>query len=174
MSFNPIGDIAQSLMMRRRGNSLRQELTSLTQELASGKSRDLAANLRGNFSTISAVEHSIKIHDGFSSARRIAEQVLDFSQQALGAMQTLVDDIGPQLLAASTSTTGVQTNPYVAKGPDLFRDLVSYANTQNAGRFIFAGSEYNTKPFPDADAMLNDISTATAGSATAADFHSCN
>jgi flagellar hook-associated protein 3 FlgL len=170
MNFSPIGDIAHSLMMRRQGNSLRQELSALTQELATGKTRNLASSLRGNFSSISAVEHSIKLQDGFSVTRRTAEQILSFSQQSIGSMQTLIDEIGTPLLAATSSGTGVQSEPFVARGPDLLRDLVSYANTQRAGRYVFAGVESGTKPVADAETMLAEISIATAGAVSAVDF----
>ena len=172
MNFSPIGDIAQSLMMRRRGNSLRQELSALTQELASGKSRDLAGQLRGNFSTISAVEHSIKLHDGYAIARNTASQVLNFSQQALGSMHALVDDIGTPLLAAITTGTDVQTGPFVARGSELFAELVGFANTQHAGRFVFAGNDFGTKPVADADTIMSELATLTAGMTSAVDVSS--
>lgn len=170
MNFSPIGDLAQSLMMRRRGNTLRQDLSALTQELASGQTRNLASKLRGNFSTISAVEHSIRLQDGFSATRRNVEQVLNFSQQSLSAMQTLVDDIGGPMLAATSPGSGVQIDPFIARGPDLLRDLVAFANTQHAGRYVFSGVELGSKPVADSAAILADLSAATAGATTAEDF----
>lgn len=170
MNFSPIGDIAQSMMMRRQGNSLRQELAHLTQELASGQSRDLAKQVRGSFSTISAVEHSLKLQDGFAANRNLAEQILNFSQQSLGSMQSLIDDVGGPLLAVATGGTTVQIDPVIAQGENIFRDLVSFANTQASGRYVFAGAELSTKPINDADQILADLQAVTAGLSSSADF----
>lgn len=168
MQFNPIGDLASSFLLRKRGNALRTELSALTQEIASGRTRDVAGTSRENLAVISAIEHSIKLEDGFKTARQNVGQVLDFASLALSGISKIASDIGPSILASGTGAVG--SDPIVAQTPGLLADVISYANTRHSGRYIFAGTQSDQPPIADVDTILADLTAQTSTATNAADF----
>ncbi|MEP5759125.1 MAG: flagellin [Litoreibacter sp.] len=170
MSFNTIGDIAQSLMLRRQGSFLRTELNSLTQELSSGITQDLPAQLRGNFTSISGVEHSLTLQDGFELNRKMLEPFIDVAQLSLGTVQRTVDGFGANLLASIDSADPVRIEALVSQGSDMLSDIVSLVNTSQAGRFIFAGDSFDRPPISGADQIVTELTAAVSGATDAADF----
>lgn len=168
MHFNPIGDLASSFLLRNRGNSLRSELVALTQEIASGQKRDIAASSRENLPTISAVEHSIKVHEGFEIARQNVGQVLDFASSALTGIYETTRDIGPALLGNVAGEIG--SDPIIAEAPGLLADVISYANTRSGSRYVFAGTASDQVPVADAEIILADLTTAVSGTTNTTDY----
>ena len=168
MQFNPIGDLASSFLLRNRGNFLRSELTSLTQELATGQTRDIAAKSRANLSTISAVEHSLKLEDGFRSARQNLKQTFEFAQYAIEGIRNTVQELGTSLAVNSNGTVDVSS--ITSQAPEMLAEVISFANTNASGRYIFSGNASNEKPLVDADQLMNDLSAAVAGATSGSDF----
>ena len=56
MNFTQIGDLAQSLVMRRQNTLLKGQLNNLTQELASGRKSDVGQSLSGDFALLGEFE----------------------------------------------------------------------------------------------------------------------
>jgi flagellar hook-associated protein 3 FlgL len=168
MQFNPIGDLASSFLLRKRGDFLRTELASLTQELATGQTRDIAGKSRDNLSTISAVEHSLKLENGYNIARQSLVQTLDFAQTALDGIRNVVQELGTSLAVNSNGTVDVSS--ITAQAPEMLSEVISFANTNYSGRYVFAGDASDTKPIVDADQLLNNLTAAVSSAASGADF----
>lgn len=170
MNFNPVGDIAQNLILRRQGVGLRKELSALTLELASGQTRNLSGELRGNFSSISAVEHALGLQQAYELNRKSMRPLVDTAQLSLESIRHVIDDIGPNLLAGVSSGDPIQVEAVVNRGRDMLTDVVSFANTSHSGRYIFSGTNFDTPPLANAEQIIAELTAAVSGTSTASDF----
>ena len=99
MPVTSIGDLARSYVLRTRNTDLRQSLTRLGQEVASGRTSDPVARLGGHFSYLSQIEHDLVLASGSLVAGALytlrLEATLQFgSVDGVASMSFFVGDHG--------------------------------------------------------------------------------
>ena len=164
-----IGDLAQTMLLRRQTADLSTQLNRLTDELGSGRKSDLQAHLRGDFSPLGGIERGLKLTAGYAASNEAAAQFADAQQLALDAVSETTEGRGAEFLQAATSgsSTHIQTAIQAAVG-DLDQ-LISTLNREHAGRALFAGLATNAQALSSADDLLTELDTALAGASTAND-----
>ena len=168
MTVNTLGDLARNFQMRAQQVRMKTEIDRLSQEVTTGLAADVATRVRGDFAPISGVERDLSRVAAYRSAATEAAGFADAAQQALGRVEGLVADLGPDLLAAaSTNPAGLA----LIVGEDAeaaFATAVSALNTSFAGRYLFSGAATTSPPLNSADDMLTALRADVAGETTAA------
>ncbi|MBW6506705.1 MAG: hypothetical protein K0B00_08160 [Rhodobacteraceae bacterium] len=162
MSFLSVGDMAQVFQMRRHNAGLKALATTLTGELTSGNRHDTGAAVRGDFTALAGVERALTTLASYATATAEAGQLAATQQVALGSIGTMLSDLGPTLLAASTSSSPTMVSATTADARQKFGAAISALNTATAGRYSFAGAATDTRPLAPPESILAALATAIA------------
>ena len=130
MPVTSIGDLARSYVLRTRNTDLRQSLTRLGQEVASGRTSDPVARLGGHFSYLSQIEHDLVLASSYSTGAKEVQISATTMQTALARIGEVTDGLVGTLTLA-TSASG-PTDLTVAAG-DYVVFSVRSSSTQNGG-----------------------------------------
>jgi len=86
MSFTSIGDLAQGFALRSQNAEIKGRLNRLAQELASGRTADPAARVRGDFRPLAAIERSLTVMDAYDLAASEMSLAGEAMQNVLGQL----------------------------------------------------------------------------------------
>lgn len=169
MALTSIGDMSQTLFLRRQNVETKQQITTLSAELSTGLKADVPKAVGNDFSLLSGLERGISLAQTYVRAANEARVTTETMQGSLGLFQQEVEGLSSSLLAVSAS--GLQSNAgtMATTGRNTLDAMVSALNTSVAGRFLFAGQATDTAPVIDADQMLNAIRPLAQAQTTAQD-----
>ncbi len=157
MSFLSIGDLAQSLQLRRDTARINSDIQRLTSELSSGLRDDLVVATSGDFGPLAGLERDLSALDAYELAAKEAALVGEAGNIALGRIKDDADALAATLLLTQTAGAAAIVDNAAADARNRFEAAVSALNTEVAGRSIFSGQAYGTAPLPDAQSILNDL-----------------
>lgn len=166
MTMLTIGDMAQTYMLQRQNVQLKQQMNQLTQELASGRTSDVADHLSGNYSYLSDIEHGLKVLNGFDTATSEATLFTEVMQRALGNVQDTVSDLATSLIATNNSNLVAVFDSVSADARSQMASMVSSLNTNVAGRTLFSGVDVDSAALASSEDMLTSLRAAVAGQVT--------
>lgn len=170
MALSGIGDLAQSLSMRRHNAELRASFQTLTEEIATGRHSDLTEAVRGGFRPLAGLEASLTRLSGYDQASRQAVLLTDGLQAVLEQVNARSSDIAPRLLSGANSGSVELLSASSQSAEAELEGVVSALNTQIAGRTLLAGEEIGTVPLSPAADILSAAKSAVAGLMTASDI----
>ncbi|WP_435256722.1 flagellin [Thioclava sp. FR2] len=167
MSGVSFGDLAQSYLLKSRIGSLKSQTLRLSDELASGRKADVAASVAGDLTTLSALEHSRALSQGFLAASRDAAHKLDARQSVLGVVSQHLTSAMQALGLASQDSGFSQVKRIADDARSLFSEAIQQLNTQIAGRPLFAGMATNGKAIADGKLIIGELNSLTSSARTA-------
>lgn len=170
MLVNSYGDLAHHMFLRNRNAELRQNVDTLAQELATGKTADITSKLGGDFTYLSDVENDITRLDGYMVATN--EMVL-FSasmQNSLGRVQGNVQDMRDDVLGLSTTMNAGDAKQFAQRGRVELDNAIGALNGWAGGRSLFAGTATDTSPLNSVDLLMTELVSEVAGLTTSADI----
>lgn len=170
MTGTTLGDLAQSYMLRNRNTALKQDITRLTQELASGQVADVRQVLSGNQSYLTDLERKMDILSGYAVATTEATHFTAAMQAALGQMGNISENLSGSLITAGTSGIGVSAGDLSNEAENALEALIGRLNTNVSGRHMFSGAATDRPALTDAQTLLTELTAAMAGAATPADM----
>lgn len=170
MSVPTLGDLSQSYSMRRRNVELRQEIDTLTKELASGQVANVREVLGGNYSYLTQIEQRKQLLQGYSIATAEAALFTDAVQNTLGMVEQVGADLSASLLTAGTTAIGVSGTDTVTEAVTALDGMIGALNSNAAGRYLFSGGATDQPALPDAQTILDTLRAAVAGAATPEDL----
>lgn len=170
MPMTGLGDLAQSNAMRGHNLMLRRELDGLVKELSTGEVADIPARLRGDFTSLSAIETTLTGLDAYDAVLIEAGNFAASMQTALDAVQTSLADTGAKLLTATKPGDEKLLDATVAEAARRFEAIVSHLNTREGNRSLFAGNAVDQPALASAEAIKTGLSAAVTGLTTAADI----
>ncbi len=158
-----LGDMAQSVMLRRQNTRLNSELNRLAEELATGQTADPSRHLKGNFSYLGALERDRTVLESYGMAAAEAQLFTGAMQSALGHVQDMSGDTAADLLAAGNGAVPEVVRSESGKAGNAFAAMVATLNTSVAGQTLFAGARTDSAALSGADEMLSAIRGVVAG-----------
>ncbi|MEO1139056.1 MAG: flagellin [Pseudomonadota bacterium] len=164
-----IGDLAHTFMLRRQSAQLKQDLTRLSTELASGRTTDTSKHLGGRFAALAEFERDLTLLTRYSSTADEVKTQSSAMQAALGTVQSQVGDLAEVLTLGSAAGTSTDRATVAQEARASLGSIISAVNTRVAGRALFSGTEVSTPPLADAETLLTDLRAAVSGATTAAD-----
>ena len=168
MSFLSVGDLTQSFLLRHQSTRLKTEMQRLTSELASGKLGDLAKAVSGDFGPLGGIERSLSNLKAFKVSANEASRFVSATQDSLGLVQSLSQELAPGLMTAGNSGHSSLISAAATDSRQKFRAAVSALNTRVGDRNLFSGTATDRPPLAPADTILADLQVAISGQTTAA------
>ncbi|MGB2199802.1 MAG: flagellin [Pseudooceanicola atlanticus] len=168
MTLTTIGDLAQSYLLRRQNGNLKAEMSTLIEELSSGRTADVAKHLSGSYSYLADVERNLSLLDGYSSATNEARLFTQTMQDALEGFQTVSSDLGNTLMSSGRSNMPQIVSSASHRAGEDFAVMVSKINTNIGGRSLFSGVATDQPSLAAANVMLDALRTEVAGETTLA------
>lgn len=169
MTAVSIGDLAQSLILKRQTTALRSDLTRATAELGSGKVSDPTRHLQGQISPLAAIDHSLARMEGLGQITRLATQRADAMQVVLGRIDDLTAKTSTDLLRASSGSDPMALTMAGTTARDAFADTVSALNTRLADRSLFSGITTEAPALAPAGDILTLARAAMSAATSGAD-----
>lgn len=162
-----VGDLAQSLGLRRQNAQLKAELNRLSLENASGKAADLTRAVAGDHRASAALNRSLTGLAAYKTVTAEAGLLTDAAQTSASAIQSLLTERYPAAISAGGAGSAAALSATAAEARTAFASAVSALNAQAGGRPVFSGTGTAT-PLPPAEDLLSQIAAATATATTAA------
>lgn len=167
MTAVSLGDLAQSFMLRQRNSALKQDMTRLTTELATGQVADVRDVLAGNYSYLSDIERKTEVLSGFAVATGEATHFASAMQSTLGRFSDIGQTLSNSLLTLGTNASGVNG---AAEARSALDSMIGTLNTDIAGRYMFSGTATDQAPLVDTATLLIELKLAIGGATTPADI----
>ena len=108
MALTSIGDMSQTLFLRRQNVETKQQITTLSAELSTGLKADVPKAVGNDFSLLSGLERGISLAQTYVRAANEARVTTETMQGSLGLFQQEIEGLSSSLLAVSAS--GLQSN----------------------------------------------------------------
>lgn len=170
MTMTSIGDLTRSFILKRQNAVLKNDLNTLTAEIASGRTQDVARHLGGDYAYLSDIERSLRIVQGYGIAASEAAQFTDAMQNALETVQTSAQDLASDLLAAANAPGPAIRSTVAKSAAGQLAAMVSAINSTVAGRGLFGGVATDRPALVPADDMLAALRGSVSGVTDAAGF----
>ena len=168
-AFRSLGDLSTAFLLSRNTHNLKTQVQRHATELASGRTSDLSATVRGDFREISSIERGMAL---IETERLTISEAQGFAMAAQAALD-VVQDRGSYASSVLFSVPDSPNLPTINRAGrevrQAFEAFVGAINQKTADRAIFAGDATDGTPLASVDAMMTDLETAVAGLTTAAD-----
>lgn len=169
MSFSSIGDLAQSLQLRRFNTALKTQTQTLAVELATGRHENLTKHLGGNVRILAGLESSMDTLQSYTRNAVQAERILTDTQTALDSLQTSVSDASSDLLSTLNADNAALMNTTSEAVKIRLGTALSALNTSSAGQALFAGIAIDAQAVPSTEELLDLVRADLAGLTTVGD-----
>jgi len=170
MSSSSIGDLAQSYLIRHRNSSIKNDITRLTEELATGQTNDVRNLLVGNYAFLADVERKNVVLGGYAVATSEATQFTSAMQLNLDAFYDQTQRLTTAMIGAGTSPSGATVQDLADEAYNGLTAMFNTMNAHSAGRQLFSGNTTNQPPMTDVDTVLADLTAAISGAVTPDDM----
>ena len=168
MSFRTVGDLAGTFLMNRQSVTLRTDVRRHSTELATGRTADLPARLRGDFTVHAALTRGRALAEVQARALAEARLLAEAAQTALGTVQEAVETASARLLAAAGTADPADLARAGSEARRGFEAAVGALNLRLADRAAFAGAATDRPPLAPAGEILAALAALTAAAPTAA------
>lgn len=163
-----IGDMAQGYMLRGHNFRIKEQMNTLVDEMASGRTADVSRHLTGSYSYLSDLERNLTILDGYGTATAEAQVLTATMQGALESFQSFAQNLGAAALTSASTEIPEAVNTVSQRARGDFARMVAALNTTSGGRALFSGTATDSAALAAPDAMLADLRLALAGQTTLA------
>ena len=156
--------------LRQETISLRERLTTTTEEAVTGRYSDLTQHLSGR---INQAMLGKKALDGVALERSqltLRGSRLDMTQTSLKVIQDRTSGLSARMQAALGSENQAARNATARDSRATLEEAFSALNTRYGERFLFAGNATSTPPLASPEDLLADIRLIAATATDAADF----
>ena len=141
---------------------LRERLDTTSQESVTGQYSDLTAHLSGRIGKAMLTQ---KAMDDLTNERTqlvLKEGRLDIIQNCLTTIHDDVGELSIRMKAALGSGDYTERETVVRDAKAALQETFSVLNTRHGERYLFAGDATATKPFANAETLLDDVRAIAA------------
>jgi flagellar hook-associated protein 3 FlgL len=164
-----LSDLSQMFQLRRNTVQVRQDLSTATQELSSGRHSDLGKSVSGNYGPLVAIDQQLAGLKAFNTNAKEATLFAEGAQMSLNRINKLGSDLGQRLVNVVESDIKTLRNVFANEAEEAFGTSVAALNGTVAGRSIFAGTGTNGPALASAGDILAELRTLTAAETDAED-----
>lgn len=170
MILNSYGDMAQHLFLRSRNAELQQNITTLSEEFATGKSSNLTERLGGDFTYLADLENTLNRLDSYMVANGEVQLFATTTQGSLDKVQSQVQAMRNDILTLSSTIDVDNAEQFGSQAKQRISSAINLLNASVGGRTIFAGTATDTKPLNDTGTLMSAILTEVSGLTTSNDI----
>ena len=151
-------------------SGLRTQIEARAEEATTGFQSDLVAHLNGRIDRALIGDQALK--DNIADQERLGLRSirLSLTDTTLTAVRDLSEGLQIGMASAIATAENEAQDLYAAEARTALDDILSRLSARHGERFLFSGDATATRPFGDADTLLDDIRAIAAGAADEADF----
>jgi len=169
MEFRSIGDLAGSLQLSKGAATTKAEISRLVDELTTGIASDTGRAVSGDFGLLGALSADEARLEAYMNSSIEAQLFVGAAQSSLEMVQSSLIELGTGLVGGASTENPLQIQAAVIGASDTFSSAVGALNTDVAGRRVFSGTATDTAPLPPSADILDQLSIAVSGLASASD-----
>ncbi|WP_170786394.1 flagellin [Ruegeria lacuscaerulensis] len=170
MVLTSIGDLARGLTLKTRATDIKNQIETLSYEMATGKVQDVSGRLDGDYSHLLDLDRSLARLDAFQVATSEAGLFTDAMQLSLTTVDHSVSEITASLLSFGTSNQAVTHENASVQAQNELDTVISALNTRAGGRSLFSGTATDVSPLPSAQTLLTALKTELTGAVAVTDI----
>ena len=168
MNMTSIGDLAHSLMLRTQSTGLKTQISTLTEELATGLVTNIGSRTSGDFSYLSDIERNISLLNSYGVASSEAALFTGAAQQHLEQLQDLMSGFSSTLATTRQSTQPSARAHAALEARSGLDRAISTLNGSVGGRRLFSGIATDQPPLRSAETLMVELKAEVAGLTTTA------
>jgi len=168
MKYISIGDMSQTYLLRRHNTQLKATMSRLSDEMVTGISKDLGAAVGGDFTALSAIDHTIARSSAYAQIATETDLLAGTQQDALELIQGHAYQIGATLVSAASTSSPAMVSSGARDAKERFGSIIGALNVSVAGRYAFSGNTTDARPVADASEIIDGLTVAIAGLGDAA------
>jgi flagellar hook-associated protein 3 FlgL len=169
MSQLTIGDRAQSLILSRRNETLKDSIQSLSHESVTGLIRDTTERVKGDFVPLAGIEATLTQLDAYRSVTAETGMIANHMQLALTSIADSAATLGSSLLAAASSNSPSRINTLGLDAIQRLNGAMAALNARMGDRSLFAGVATDSSAVAPPETMMIALDAAVAGAISSAD-----
>lgn len=170
MIIKSYGDLAQHMFLRSRNAELKENIETLSAELASGTVADITSRLGGDFTYLADIETNLVHLDSYDIAASEAKLFATGMQGSLEQIQSNVQNLRDDVLGLAPSMKGEDAERFGQRGRVELETAISKLNSWVGGRSLFAGTATSTSPLNSAETLMTELVTEVSGLTDSADI----
>ncbi|KXF88632.1 flagellin [Phaeobacter inhibens] len=170
MIMNSYGDMAQHLFLRNRSVGLKNDISTLTQELSSGKTSQLTQKLGGDLTYLSDVERNLDRLKSFQVANTEAALFASSMQNNIELISDNVVKLTGDIFAVTTSPNDETSQQLSNQAEVYLTEAIRSLNGETAGRSLFSGKDTEAQPLADLNTLMSSLVTEVTPFTTAPDI----
>lgn len=167
MSLVSLGDLAQSLILRRNMNHSKLQVQTLSQEMTTGITSDVARHLRGDLGPLNGLNQTLKQLEGYKSVTTELELFAGTMQTALQSLDGFATALATPLQSASVAGNQASIDAIGTESRQKFEAAIGLLNTRVGDRALFSGKATDRAPLPDAATIMSHLQGLVASETTA-------
>jgi flagellar hook-associated protein 3 FlgL len=163
MSVTSIGDMAQSLILRTRGAALKSSMITLSNELSTGQTSDVAARLGGDYAYLTDIDRNLSRLGGYAVVANEASVFAGAAQLGLERMQEVAARLGTDFLTINPAYLEVVRLNIGQQARNGLDSIIGALNGSAGGRSLFAGTATDTSPLASSGTLVAALKGEVAG-----------
>ncbi len=167
MTFQGVGDLAQSFQLRRDNARLQELLRSVSSELSTGRTSDLGRAVSGDFGQLAGIERSLSRLSAYETTASETRLMADAAQASLAFVGDRMTDVSQAFLLANGDFQPSLIGSASRTARVALDDAISALNTRVGDRSVFSGIATDRPAIGQADDWLAALETTLAGETTA-------
>jgi len=169
MNFTSIGDLAQSLQTRRQSTTIKVDLDTYAQELATGKHADIGRELNGNMRILAGITSSIEALNSFQRVASHAARHLQDTQSALEVVQSSAEQAASDLLLMTNVQDVTLLDNASNDANSKLSTVIGALNSQSAGQSIFSGADTDKNALQNSGDFVQAFTANVSGLTSVSD-----
>lgn len=170
MIINSYGDMAQHMFLRSRNAELKENVSTLSEEFATGKTSNITERLGGDFTYLADIENTLNRLDSYAVANGEVQLFATATQGSLNKIQSQVQSLRDDILSISSTLDEAKTSQLSTQARQQLQSAISSLNAWAGGRSLFAGTATNTSPLENTDTLMTALVAEAGGLTTSADI----
>lgn len=167
-----IGDLAQSLQLRRQSGQLSSELNRLAEELTGARKQDIRAAVSGDTAGLASIEQGLERIEAFDLSIKDVSIEVAARQQSIDVIRRATQENFATLVLDETFADPQISVTAARDAAADFDRILGLMNGVVNNRSLFAGTATDSAAVADSDTILTALETeiTTAGVTTPADI----
>ncbi|KIC10348.1 flagellar hook protein FlgL [Leisingera sp. ANG-M1] len=170
MIVNSYGDMAQHLFLRSRNSELKESVTTLSEEFATGKTANLTERLGGDFTYLADLESNLNRLDSYMVANGEVQLFATTIQGSLEKVHGQVQAMRNDIVTLSPTMDLNNAEQFASQAKQRMSSAINLMNSAVGGRTIFAGTATDTQPLNGSNTLMTAILTEVSGLTTSDDI----
>ena len=170
MSKVAIGDLAQSMILRRHSAELKGNLQRLSTESVTGLIDDKTAHVSGDYGPMAGIESTLSQLSGYRSVNAETGIIAGIMQTTLGGIDTAASTLGASIMGSVSGRTPTQINAIGFDAAQKLTSAMAQLNGRVGERSLFAGVATNSAAVVPAETMMTALDGVIAGALSADDI----